>query len=317
MRLKILVIAITSTIAFNALATPESLLFTLENIKAEIGLGNLTGKSKERVYLPEEGGWKGSQLDWKFSNMPIIKGGINWDFLPWLSVNARGWTTIGQSGASMVDRDWLDLNRPDKWTDESRHPDSHLNFANEFDLNLTGWLLNKPDYRLGLMAGYQQTRYSFIAKGGSYIYSSEEGFRDMVGSFPDGERAIGYRETFKTPYIGLTGNYQYNNFELTGSFKYSGWVNSTDTDEHYNPEKRVTYRSKVKDQNYYSVALNAGYYLTPNAKVYLEGTWNRITNKKGNTSLYDHNEKVSDYTKNGSGMENYNFITTAGLKYSF
>ncbi|HEL5774086.1 TPA: omptin family outer membrane protease, partial [Escherichia coli] len=37
----------------------------------------------------------------------------------------------------------------------------------------------------------------------------------------------------------------------------------------------------------------------------------------GNTSLYDHNDNTSDYSKNGAGIENYNFITTAGLKYTF
>ncbi|EIV9093461.1 TPA: omptin family outer membrane protease OmpT, partial [Escherichia coli] len=92
---------------------------------------------------------------------------------------------------------------------------------------------------------------------------------------------------------------------------------ASDNDEHYDPGKRITYRSKVKDQNYYSVAVNAGYYVTPNAKVYVEGAWNRVTNKKGNTSLYDHNDNTSDYSKNGAGIENYNFITTAGLKYTF
>uniref|UniRef100_UPI0024915BF1 omptin family outer membrane protease n=1 Tax=Escherichia coli TaxID=562 RepID=UPI0024915BF1 len=51
--------------------------------------------------------------------------------------------------------------------------------------------------------------------------------------------------------------------------------------------------------------------------VYVEGAWNRVTNKKGNTSLYDHNDNTSDYSKNGAGIENYNFITTAGLKYTF
>ncbi len=82
------------------------------------------------------------------------------------------------------------------------------------------------------------------------------------------------------PYIGLTGSYRYEDFELGGTFKYSGWVESSDNDEHYDPGKRITYRSKVKDQNYYSVAVNAGYYVTPNAKVYVEGAWNRVTNKK-------------------------------------
>ncbi|HAX0217902.1 TPA: phage receptor [Escherichia coli H061] len=260
---------------------------------------------------------KVSQLDWKFNNAAIIKGAINWDLMPQISIGAAGWTTLGSRGGNMVDQDWMDSSNPGTWTDESRHPDTQLNYANEFDLNIKGWLLNEPNYRLGLMAGYQESRYSFTARGGSYIYSSEEGFRDDIGSFPNGERAIGYKQRFKMPYIGLTGSYRYEDFELGGTFKYSGWVEASDNDEHYDPGKRITYRSKVKDQNYYSVAVNAGYYVTPNAKVYIEGAWNRVTNKKGNTSLYDHNDNTSDYSKNGAGIENYNFITTAGLKYTF
>ncbi|KLG50931.1 protease [Escherichia coli] len=284
---------------------------------ADISLGTLSGKTKERVYLAEEGGRKVSQLDWKFNNAAIIKGAINWDLMPQISIGAAGWTTLGSRGGNMVDQDWMDSSNPGTWTDESRHPDTQLNYANEFDLNIKGWLLNEPNYRLGLMAGYQESRYSFTARGGSYIYSSEEGFRDDIGSFPNGERAIGYKQRFKMPYIGLTGSYRYEDFELGGTFKYSGWVEASDNDEHYDPGKRITYRSKVKDQNYYSVAVNAGYYVTPNAKVYVEGAWNRVTNKKGNTSLYDHNDNTSDYSKNGAGIENYNFITTAGLKYTF
>lgn len=80
------------------------------------------------------------------------------------------------------------------------------------------------------------------------------------------------------PYIGLTGNYRYDNFEFSGTLKYSGWVKASDNDEHY--ARDLTFRSKVKNQNYYSIAANAGYYVTPNAKVYVEGSWNRITNKK-------------------------------------
>ncbi|HHZ6233248.1 TPA: omptin family outer membrane protease [Escherichia coli] len=317
MYLKILATALSAPVAFAALASDTGLSFTPEKISTEIDFGTLSGKAKERVYLPEEKGRKASQLDWKYSNAPIVKGAFNWDLLPRVSVGASGWTTLAGRGGNMVDRDWLDTSNPGTWTDESKHPNTRLNFANEFDLNIKGWLLNQPDYQLGLMAGYQENRYSFTAKGGSYIYSSEGGFRDETGSFPDGERAIGYKQHFKMPYIGLTGNYRYDSFEFGGSFKYSGWVKASDNDEHYNPEKRITYRSDVNNQNYYSVSLHAGYYITPAAKVYVEETWNRITNKKGDTSLYSRNLNISDHTKNGAGIESYNFMTTAGLKYYF
>ncbi|HDV2882514.1 TPA: omptin family outer membrane protease OmpP, partial [Escherichia coli] len=114
---------------------------------------------------------------------------------------------------------------------------------------------------------------------------------------------------------GLTGNYRYDNFEFGGAFKYSGWVRGSDNDEHY--VRQTTFRSKVKNQNYYSVAVNAGYYITPEAKVYIEGVWSRLTNKKGDTSLYDRSDNTSEHNNNGAGIENYNFITTAGLKYTF
>ncbi|WP_311764205.1 omptin family outer membrane protease, partial [Escherichia coli] len=45
-------------------------------------------------------------------------------------------------GGNMVDQDWMDSSNPGTWTDESRHPDTQLNYANEFDLNIKGWLLN-------------------------------------------------------------------------------------------------------------------------------------------------------------------------------
>ncbi|MCH6389134.1 omptin family outer membrane protease, partial [Escherichia coli] len=58
-------------------------------------------------------------------------------------------------------------------------------------------------------------------------------------------------------------------------------------------------------------------YITPEAKVYIEGVWSRLTNKKGDTSLYDRSDNTSEHNNNGAGIENYNFITTAGLKYTF
>ncbi len=82
-------------------------------------------------------------------------------------------------------------------------------------------------------------------------------------------------------------------------------------------EKESLIAVKSKTKITILLELNAGYYVTPNAKVYVEGAWNRVTNKKGNTSLYDHNDNTSDYSKNGAGIENYNFITTAVLSTHF
>lgn len=315
MQLKLLIIVLSSSVTLSAQATTEGGLFHAGKVNTDISLGTLSGKTKERVYDPADGGRKVSQLDWKYTNTAIIKGAINWDLMPWISVGAGGWTTLSNQNGNMVDRDWVDASRPDTWTDESKHPNTRLNYANEFDLNIKGWLLNEPDYRLGVMAGYQESRYSFNATGGTYIYSEENGFRNDIGALPKGEKLIGYKQRFKMPYIGLTGSYRHKNIQFGGAFKYSSWVHSSDNDEHYS--RMTTFRSKVNNQNYYSVAANVGYYVTPNAKIYIEGAWNRITNKKGDTFLFDRSDNTSEKNKNSAGIENYNLMATAGLTYRF
>lgn len=314
MRLKILMIALSTSIAFSSQAATESDILPSKTLSTDISLGTLSGKTKERVYDPAVGGRKVSQLDWTYNNAAIIKGVLNWDVMPRFSVGASGWTTLDSRGSNMVDQDWDNDSRPEIWTDKSRHPNTRLNYANEFDLNIKSWILDEPKYRFGLMTGYQESRYSFSAKGGSYIFSENGGFRNETGTFSNGERVIGYKQRFKMPYIGLIGSYRYDNVEFGSTFKYSGWVRSSDNDEHY---PSSTFRAKVNNQNYYSVAANAGYYLTPNAKIYVEGTWNRITNKKGNMSTYNKSNNTIQLDKNSAGIENYNFVTSAGLIYSF
>ena len=315
MQTKLLAIMLAAPVVFSSQEASASDFFGPEKISTEINLGTMSGKTKERVYEPEEGGRKVSQLNWKYSNAAILKGAVNWELNPWLSVGAAGWTTLNSRGGDMVDQDWMDSGTPGTWTDESRHPDTRLNYANEFDLNVKGWFLKESDYRLAIMAGYQESRYSFNTTGGTYIYSENGGFRNETGALPDKIKVIGYKQHFKIPYVGLTGNYRYDNFEFGGAFKYSGWVRGSDNDEHY--VRQTTFKKKIKNQNFYSVAVNAGYYITPEAKVYIEGVWSRLTNKKGDTSLYDRSDNTSEHNNNGAGIENYNFITTAGLKYTF
>lgn len=315
MDIRLFTIIFTVPAIFSTLAKTDVNYFSAEKIDAELSLGALSGKTKERVYEPEEGGRKISQLDWRYNNAAIINGAVNWNILDRVSVGASGWSTLDGRGGYMTDRDWVDSRNPGQWTDESRHPGTRLNYANEYDLFIKGWFLNETDYRLGLMAGYQENRYSFSASGGSYIYSEDGGFRNETGTFPPGERTIGYKQRFKMPYVGLTGRYRYDRFEFGGAFKYSNWVRTTDNDEHYGRE--ITFRSKIKNQRFYAVSANAGYFVTPVTKIYVEGTWSRVTNKKGNVSLYDRTDNTSESHKNGAGIENYNLMTTVGLRYTF
>ena len=58
------------------------------------------------------------------------------------------------------------------------------------------------NYKAGVTAGYQETRFSWTATGGSYNYDNGTN----TGNFPAGERGIGYSQRFSMPYIGLGGS---------------------------------------------------------------------------------------------------------------
>lgn len=312
MRIQRLMMLIAGLIPLSAIAASDG--DTQSPFSGELALGSLSGQTRERVYDPESGGRKVSQLNWKFNNAAVIKGAVNWDILPRVSFGASGWTTLASKGGYMDDTDWMDEGRSDP-TDQSRHPDTRLNYANAFDFSLTGWLLNTPSGRLGIMAGYQESRYSFKSAGGTYDYTDEDTGMSDTGTFTAGVPVIGYKQRFRVPYVGVTGLYQYERFTFSGTFKYSGWVRADDSDEHYLTS--TTFRDRTQNQNFYSLSGRASYTLVPGIDVYLEGIWNRTTNQRGSLAANNYDNGEKQYVPGGSGIENYNFLTMAGMKYTF
>ena len=289
---------------------PFSINVDPSSVAASTSLGWLHGEAKEYVY-DGDSGRKISQLKWKINNTAIIKGDISWDTFSWLTLNAKGWSSLGSSGAKMDDYDWLNDNQS-HWTGWSHSPDTHLNYANEYDLNSKLWLLKRPDYKIGAVLGYQQTRFSWTAFGGRYQY--DNGTR--LGEFPPGVRGIGYQQKFSMPYVGLNGSYRFRDFEFSTLLKYSSWVKARDNDEHY--MRSLTFRDKSQNANYYSAAVNAGYYVTPNAKVFTEFTWNKYARGKGGTQIIDRTSGEKEHIGGDvAGIENTSYSVTAGLEYRF
>ena len=284
--------------------------FKLGKVTTSIDLGVINGEANEFVYDGASDGSKLSQLDWKYNNVAVIKHAIGWDIGRWLSLDASGWTTIKSNGGQkMDDYDWM-VEGQKQWSEHSWHPDTRLNYANAFDLNISGWILNQPNYRLGLQAGYQENRYSFTAVGGFYSYLNGE----YIGEF-DYLPAISYQQHFKMPYVGLVGSYRYKDLELGGKFKYSGWVNGSGTDQHY--DRQLTFNDFARQQDYYAISLNVGYHLNNHARAYIEGDWNRIINKKGNTTAYNNEDGSTESYLTSSGIAHENFMTSIGLSYTF
>ncbi|KMU40877.1 outer membrane protease [Salmonella enterica subsp. enterica serovar Newport str. 36803] len=235
-------IAVMMIAVFSESVYAESTLFipdvSPDSVTTSLSVGVLNGKSRELVYDTDTGR-KISQLDWKIKNVATLQGDLSWEPYSFMTLDARGWTSLASGSGHMVDHDWMSSEQPG-WTDRSIHPDTSANYANEYDLNVKGWLLQGDNYKAGVTAGYQETRFSWTARGGSYIYDNGR----YIGNFPHGVRGIGYSQRFEMPYIGLAGDYRINDFECNVLFKYSDWVNAHDNDEHY--MRKLTFREKRK-----------------------------------------------------------------------
>lgn len=287
--------------------TPD---FSPESLSVSASAGMLSGKSQERVY-DEVTGRKVSQLDWKIKNVAILKGDISWDAYSFLTLNARGWTSLASGSGHMDDYDWMNESQS-SWTDHSSHPATNVNYANEYDLNVKGWVFQAENYKAGVVAGYQETRFSWTATGGTYNYDNGTN----TGNFPAGERGIGYSQRFSMPYIGLAGQYRFNDIELNALFKFSDWVRAHDNDEHY--MRDLTFREKTSNSRYYGASVDAGYYVTPHAKVFAEFAYSNYQEGKGGTQIIDNNSGESgSIGGDAAGISNKNYTITAGLQYRF
>lgn len=309
MNKKIGLIGASALFVSHSLFAAEWIQYAPENFIIDTSVSVLNGESGEFVYNPENGS-KLSELKWQIRNTPIIKGGLTWEAHPRVTLNANGWTTLASSGAGMDDYDWLKEGQS-HWSHWSTSP-TKLNFGNQFDLNATGWLIKEPAYQVGIMAGYQETRFSWMSKGGHYNYNNGT----QVGDFERNSRAIGYQQNFKVPYIGLAGKYRYRDFDVVAQLKYGLHVESKDQDEHY--ARSLSFKEKATNGNYYSGTVSAGYYVTPQARLYTEVSWTRFSEGKGSSSAYDHSTGESDYSGGHSaGLQNYNYTVGAGIQYRF
>ncbi|MGU3522923.1 omptin family outer membrane protease [Enterobacteriaceae bacterium C23F] len=305
------------TVPFCASASPyisgEPTQYQHDGLSLNASLGYLGGEAKEYVY---DGGKQLSRLDWKVKNSAIIKAEANYDLLSWLSLNARGWTTLASGSGHIDDYDWQDPNSS-HYTDHSTSP-ATVNEANEYDLSLRFWALNQPAYKLGAIAGYQESRTSWTAHGGSYDYAGTDANDNydpnlprQRGTFPAGQTVLGYRQIFKAPYIGLAGYYAFSQFELSGLLKYSHWVDATDHDVHYLTNTDSSTGNNNAEM--WAGTVNAGYWVTPHAKLFTEAAYTFYPNKHGDINQWDENGH--EYGQGGGGIQSRAWSLSAGVQY--
>lgn len=280
----------------------------LNHLSLSGSIGYMNVESNEYVY-DNFSGAKVSQLVWDNQGIAVLRGEANYSITNLLDLNARGWINLGDGSAVMDDYDWLIPNQSVP-SHHSHHPDTTLSQANQYDLSLRVWLYQESNFKLGTMAGYQSTYYSFNAQGGcfSYLNGAE------TGCFPNGLKVIDYQQTFSSPYLGLLGHYYQNNFDISLLFQYSNLVSARDVDQHY--LRALTFYDNGQSFEYYNGVINVGYYYNPQWKFFVEGAYTAYPVSVADTTMVNNTTGTYTFFPRGSaGLSNSNYVIALGIQY--
>lgn len=309
------VIALTLFFAFHSQAlamsarTTQSALLTDEGsdwFSARISAGVLNGVSHELVYF-NNGTYKVSELIWRLEDVPVI--GLSASAkLPWdMTLSIGGWSQVTNPSSHMEDYDWDNTIHPTDWTHFS-HTKTELDRAEMLDANLLVPIIKGKYAALSGLIGFRLDHFQWTDGAGYYIYSSDPGFRDLKGTFPD-EPGIMYEQLFMAPYFGIQVEGGIGDFTLSARIAGSRWAWAKGKDQHFNTGG--TFRDFFYNVPYITCGGEAGYRLTDDVSVALSFDAQKYFHTIGYTIEDDHR-----YDNTG-GISHKSWMTNLSLEYRF
>jgi plasminogen activator len=289
----------------------------------DASVGVLAGNATEFAYdYPNGGKFKLSELTWEINNavMAGVHGSVGIGRRFRLDLGVRSALTAG-SGL-MVDRDW---NYPDSvsayldpddsnWTDESRHPDTSLDKGTMLDLNLSVVALQTGPFSLRGIAGYKNDAWKWTARGGTYIYSTEDyGSRDDTGAFPAGVAIISYEQQYSIPYIGVGAGWTEPAFRVDGHLLFSPMVSASDSDYHY--LRGVRFEGDFSRGTYLGLGLSVDWEFAPHWLATLAVEYQSIPEITGDTTV--SGAEGYGYFEGGGGLAMSAASVALGAGYHF
>lgn len=182
-------------------------------------------KSHETIYIPAgyaNAGRKISELTWEAKDVNLI--GINLGYKHnsvdfYISYKKN----ISNGNGVMDDLDWVD-NNPDTLTHWSHHDNTDVTNVSILDLGLKKrFELEYISPWLGI--GYRQDKQTYKAYDG---YGNYEGIPVTFSGL-----GITFEQKYEGPYVNLGADYNYRDFTLDFSLKYSPIMNAEFTDRHH------------------------------------------------------------------------------------
>lgn len=287
------------------------------NRTVSISIGQVNVKANELVYCQPTSctrDYKVSQLIWDVRNITMLNTALVVRMSPLYTLSVNGRIAVNKTIGVMDDYDWVYTNRD--WSDWSHHEDTKLTEATGFNINLDYQLFGENRAKLLFRAGYKVDTWAWESRGGTYIYSSTNKFRDLSGSFTPGELVISYRQQFRVPYLGFKYELLNNKWRFNFEYDYSDQVTVLATDRHYLRNLIFTDSFEKSTMNAYKLSL--GYQLAKNFDIHFLYDVQIYDEARGSTvTTNDTTGVVTATCSNCAGADNSSNAWSIGTTYTY
>lgn len=259
-----------------------------------LGFGYADIQASEYVY--GDSGERLSYLDWS-GGARVVTLGYAFPVNGW-SLSVSGAISVDGS-FDMTDYDWLHEDYGysfGEWSDRSSHPDTRLSSYYKIEVEA---LRSVGEIQVGAGVGF--TAFKAAAYGGSYIYSEDGGYRNEVGTNPDGEVGITYSQDIPYLYAIANGSHSLGQgFTLGWSGRLGVSFNVRDKDIHHNRD--LVFRDEMEAAPYFGATVAVSKEMgrgSLTASIDYDRHWDR----KGDVSIYSASTgEFQESASDGAGM---------------
>lgn len=266
-----------------------------------VGLGYVAMNANELVF--DNAGNRISRLNWD-TDTTVLNLGVKTQLENGMTVTGRA--QVGLGGDSyMVDYDWLSRFgfADERWSDYSEHPDTRMERYLSIDVALGRDYVLENGTAMNLHGGLSWTNAKWSARGGSYIYTDDEGnFRALQGDFPDGVRVISYEQTLPTLFGGATFTREFGALTLNGTLRGGFTINASATDHHL--LRGLRFEESAGVMPFASISVRGDYKVNETTALYIGAEYSQHFEGKNEVTVYDNSTgarlvRVND----GGGMD--------------
>jgi len=174
-----LCVSIVSQAQARAVYKDKQNVYDLDNEAFQTSLrvqtGYLTGTAHEIVYAGSYSENFNSRLTWEIEELYMAGLGFSVQ-KEWVILHVDAWLKVVEGNGKMDDYDWMSTGP--EWTDWSHHDDTSTTEAGMHDMNFEFIIpqLSHNNFLLSVFLGYKYETFKWEARGGTYIYSSENSF---------------------------------------------------------------------------------------------------------------------------------------------